>query len=66
MVSTPYAFTEPMYVPFEEYRGMEKEDGEITGGWFTDKGMIVKSHRADDTASDAMIENENGHPSENN
>ena len=45
---------------------MEKEEGEITGGWFTDKGMIVKSQRADDTASEAKIENENEFPSENN
>lgn len=41
---------------------MEKEDGEITGGWFTDKGMIVKSQRADDTASEATMENENEFP----
>ena len=45
---------------------MEKEDGEITGGWFTDKGRTVKSQRAEDTASVATMENEKGYPSENN
>lgn len=41
---------------------MKKEEEEIMGEWFIDKGETVKSQRADDTASEAMTENAKGFP----